>query len=102
MNSLEARLAEREKQEAEEKAEALVNSAVAAGKILPADQPAWLTAAKADYSATKAALDGRKANSALPGKVQVDGRHGPEQPKKNSVEACADYLRAQMGAATAG
>lgn len=78
VNSLETKLAEREKAEQTEKATALVNSAIEAGKILPAHKDAWIRAANADFDATKESLDGIKANSAMPGKVTTNNGDNPE------------------------
>lgn len=45
-----------------EKAEALVNQAIDAGKILPADKEIWLNSALKDYDDTKTKLDAKKSN----------------------------------------
>lgn len=96
-NSLQKRLDEKEAAEADMKAVTFINSAVEQGKINPADKPAWMAAAKADFKQTKEALDERKANSAMPGKVSVDEDAGADDKKKiNQNEVCAEYLRGQM------
>lgn len=97
VNSLEKKLSERESTEKNEKAEALVNSALSAGKILPRDKNAYLTFAKNDFEAAKSAIDELKANSAMPGSVNVStdtknsGSRGDE--KVNSFNEAVDYLK---------
>jgi len=44
-----------------EKADALVNQAIADGKILPADKDVWLNSALKNYDDTKAKLDAKKS-----------------------------------------
>jgi len=73
-SAVEKRLAAlEEKEKAAEKgaAEVLVNSAIADGKILPADKEVWLNSALTDYEGTRKSLEGRKTNSAMPGKTET-------------------------------
>lgn len=49
-----------------EREEALVDQAVADGKILPAQRAVWLNSARADFSATKQVLEATRKNAALP------------------------------------
>lgn len=97
VNSLIERLDEKEEKEQENRAEALINSAIDNGKINPADKDAWLTAAKASYANTKEALDKREKNSVMPGNMNIDEDAGNGDTKvNNNTEQCADFIRAQM------
>lgn len=72
IKTLEDRINAREQADEQVRREALVNSAVDTGKILPADRDVWLNALKTDFNVTKAALDARKPGQAMPGKVHVN------------------------------
>jgi phage I-like protein len=72
-----------------DKAEALVNSAIEDGKILPADKDVFLNSAKGDFEATKRILDAKKKNSAVPSTVETP----KEETKKNSVQEAASYIK---------
>lgn len=75
-------------------AESLVNSAIAEGRILPAEKVVWVNAAKADLSGTRAALEARPKSRALPVRFERPKEGG--EKKTNSLNATADYLRAQL------
>ena len=93
-SEVEARLAELEKRNAqsfEEKCIALVDGAIAIGKLLPADKDVWLNSAKADFNSTKAKLDSRKPNSAMPQSVGVNGV-GPKQEKNYANSSITDLM----------
>ncbi|MBC8377184.1 MAG: hypothetical protein H8E26_14160 [FCB group bacterium] len=92
MDAIEKRLDAQDKASADEKAELLVNSAITAGKILPADKDVYINSAKLDYEATKTKLDGLKANSAMPGKVTTPTGEETEV-KVNSTKAAAEYFK---------
>lgn len=93
VNSLEKKLADREKAEETQKAEALVNSAIEKGKILPAHKTAWLNSAKADYNATKESLDEMSENSVMPGKVTVNSnQNGTGGQVSQNDDAFANYV----------
>ncbi len=74
-------------------AEALVNSAVEDGKILPAVKEIWVNSATADYDGTKTKLDALRKNSAMPGKTETP--KGEAAPKVNSTQAATDFFKAQ-------
>lgn len=84
-----------------EAAETLVNSAIADGKILPADKEVWLNSATGDFTSTKKKLDERKKNSAMPGKVKFnkDTESGEQAGvKRNSKQAhddCLSFLKSE-------
>lgn len=92
VNSLEKKLAEREQAEETQKAEALVNSAIEKGKILPAHKTAWLNSAKADYNATKESLDEMSENSVMPGKVTVNSKQTEAGGQGNQDDAFSNYV----------
>lgn len=94
VKTLEQKITDRDKADQEERAEALVNSAIDQGKIQPSDKEAWLTSAKVNYNGTKKIIDERKANSAMPGNVTVAENNA--DMKRNKTQQCADFLRAQM------
>lgn len=85
-------------------AEALVNSAIEQGKILPAEKKVWLNSAIADLAETRATLDARKKNSALPKRVVPPAVNGSGSGNGNNASAkgnkmdvlanCTDYFRA--------
>jgi phage I-like protein len=54
------------------KAEALVNSAIEAGKLLPSEKKAYVNSAVLDFAETKAELDKREKGSAMPQRVKVN------------------------------
>lgn len=64
--SLEERVTAIENKDADNKVEALINSAISEGKIKPAEKQIYLNSAKNDFAGTKAVLDSIKVNSAMP------------------------------------
>lgn len=79
-------------QQVEAAAEALVNSAIAEGRIMPADKAVWINSARVDLPGTTAALQAKPARSAMPGKV---GK--PAGTAANSkLDAAADFIRSRM------
>ncbi len=90
--AVEARLAKRDKDDAETRAEALVNSYFGDDSTLdPKLKPFYLNAAKGDYEGTKAALAALKANS-------KGGRRTTRVPKTNSAPSTAPTLGAHNAA----
>ncbi len=75
-------------------AEALVNSAIADGKILPADKDVYLNSAKADFEGTKTRLDAIKKNTAMPRGVNTPEASQGDQ-KVNSMQAATDFFKTQ-------
>lgn len=89
LEAIEARDADAEKQNAE----ALVNSAIEAKKILPREKAVYLNSALTDFKATKETLDAIKANAASPSSVRVnDDEEGNPPKKKNSRLAAAEHI----------
>lgn len=74
----------------EAKAEALVDSAINAGKILPADKDTFVIAAKNDFDKVKAALDAKKEKSALPGNFSVQVN---SDDKKTLTQKAAEEIK---------
>ena len=81
---LNKRFDDQEKANQATQVDALINSAIAEGKILPADKPAWEAKANSDFAGAKKLLDERKKNSAMPAGVIVSDEHS-EDKKSNSV-----------------
>ncbi|XWN36087.1 MAG: phage protease [Balneola sp.] len=81
---LEKKFDDQEKVNKAAQVDALINSAISEGKILPADKPAWEAKANSDFAGAKKILDERKANSAMPAGVKVSDEHS-EDKKSNSV-----------------
>jgi len=83
-----------EKKLVERDAEVMVNSAIADGKILPAEKNVWLNSAKADLAQTKILLDARPKAGALPGKMKINSSaSGKEDDKKSATEKAADHFK---------
>lgn len=74
-------------------AEALVNSAIADGRILPAEKMVWMNSALTDLGATKAALEAKPKQQALPGRMT---RPQSGDVKVNKFDAAAEYVRGRM------
>ena len=66
---------------ARQKAEALVNSALASFKLLPTQKRAYVNAAVADYDGTKEDLDAIEKDAAKPGGVRVSSKGGAQATK---------------------
>lgn len=66
----------------------LVDGAIAAGKIVPADRDTFVLAATADFAKVKATLDAKAANSALPKTFTIDGegKDAPVDKKKSAID----------------
>lgn len=79
------------------KAETLVNSAIADGKLLPSEKRAYVNSAILDYDGTKAELDKRQKGSALPGRVMVNSGQRPERRASGRGHS---YLDKALGGAT--
>lgn len=101
-SGLEARLAALEQQRENDvkaaqsaQAESLVNSALASGKITAQQKTAYLAYAEKDFNACKAELEAIKANSVLPGKMNVPsaGDTAPDNPHKKA----ASFVNAALG-----
>jgi ATP-dependent Clp endopeptidase proteolytic subunit ClpP len=75
----------------------LVNGAIADGKILPADKEVWLNNAKVDYAGTKAKLDAKEKNSALPGKIKVNEEPEKVKSQKDIKDAAIAEIKSKMG-----
>ncbi|MEQ9309693.1 MAG: phage protease [Balneolaceae bacterium] len=93
---LNQRFDEKEQSDAEAKVNALVEGAIASGKILPAQKNVYLNAAKADYEGTKTELDAMKVNGAVPGKLGIDPSKGSDV-KVNKIEAATEHIAGLMG-----
>lgn len=78
----------------DEMAETLVNSAIAEGRILPAEKTVWVNAAKADLAGTRTTLQARPKSRALPERFQRPEKNSEQ--KANGLAATADYLRGQL------
>lgn len=78
-------------------ADALINSAVSDGKILPAHQEIWLNAAMNDFAGTKAKLDGMAKNSAMPATVDKPSDKQPGA-KFNKMLSAAEYIKSVLSA----
>ncbi len=102
INSLQERLNNRDQAEAAARAEALVDGAIAAGKIFPRDRKAYLASAKADFDGTKADLDAIKPNAAMPKKLETkanQGAPGVHTGLQGTVNKSAmDYVNSFYGA----
>lgn len=72
-------------------AEAMVNSAIDAGKILPAEKQVWINSAMTDPTATKAVLEAKPRANAMPVRMQQPG-----EVKANKFGAAAEYVRGRM------
>ncbi len=90
---------ERVENDREAQAEALVDAAVNSGKIRSAEKQVYANAARRDFAGTKKILDERKANSALPGRLEVDADKKPGSAKVNARQSLVDHLKAQRKAA---
>lgn len=78
-NALEDRVKALENDKKLGKIEALVNSAIDDGKILPAQKQVYVNAAEKDFAGTKTILDAIQKNSAVPSKNSL-----PENVQQNS------------------
>jgi len=86
--------------EREEKAEELVNGAVADGRVPPAQRDFWLNAARADYGAAAAAIDNLApviaapcgGGPARPGRALTDAEEGVRRQLGLSAEAFLNAL----------
>lgn len=77
-------------------AEALVNGAIAAKKIRPAEKDAWLALAKSNFAQAKEQLSAIKANTAGPGRMNIDvskPEEGKPQTSAQKLNAAADFFR---------
>jgi phage I-like protein len=96
VNRLQQRLDERERQEEEDRAEALVSGAVEAGKILPAQKRVWVNSAKADYDGTKEQIDDLDEGAAAPRGVKTSrtpaGSGGAAKRSSSLKTSTDDYL----------
>lgn len=86
-------------------ADVLVNSAIAEGRITPAEKEFYLNSAKQDFSGTKAAIEARPKSKALPSKwtppPSTPSTGSPSAgsgngAKVNSHQAAAEYVRSLM------
>ncbi len=68
---LEKQLDDLIKKEETEKVNALIENAIAEGKILPVDKDVWVITAKHDFEDAKARLDKKEKDSVLPRKMVV-------------------------------
>lgn len=98
LEALEKAQADQVKEAADARAESLVDSAIANGKILPADRAVYLNGAKSDYDQTKAALDAKKANSAMPEGVQTPGGPSADPALMSRSDRALGYVNSIMGA----
>jgi len=88
---LEKRINDKDAADSDAKAEALVNASIESGKILPAEKDVYLNSARADFDKTKAALDGKKTGTAMPGSMNMD----KGQPaKKVEIADAAAFFKA--------
>jgi len=92
-------LEDKDKASQETAAEQLINSAIADGKILPADKDVFLTSAKANFAATKEMLDKRAKNSAMPGTIKVPEKDPNAKP--DVIKNAVDFIKAQGRAVAA-
>lgn len=76
--------------EVEAKADALVNSAISEGKLLPSEKLAYVNSARLDFDATKAELDKREKGSAMPQRVKVNS--GSTSTERRSAGRGHSYL----------
>jgi phage I-like protein len=92
LEAIENREKEREESRVNEAVEALVNSAINAGKITPAQKEIYINSAKQNFAKTKEVLDNIKANAAKPGSLETP--QAQEKPvKKNHAKDAAEELR---------
>lgn len=84
-------LADQKKKEVEN----LVNGAVEAGKILPAEKNAYMAYADKDFDGCKKELDAKAKNSAVPGKVTLPAGEIKDTPKPKTL----DELKAEAASA---
>lgn len=90
--ALKERIVRLEKEQQLAAAEAMVNSAIEQGKLLPAEKQVWLNSAMTDPTATKAALDAKPKAQAMPGRMQQPAG----EVKANKFGAAAEYVRGRM------
>lgn len=87
------------KDQAESKIDNVLDAAVGAGKILPAERDIWAAALEKDFDGTKAKLDAKAKNSAMPGKVKTPEGDVTGTRLKSSADlakAAADRLRDEL------
>ncbi len=107
VDRLEKEAQDREAATTEAQVETLVNSAVQRGAILPADKDLYLNSARHDFGGTKAKLDAKLDNAALPGRVRVNsqrqgGDANPAPSQRGGMAGSArtstmDYVNKQFG-----
>ena len=107
VDRLEKEAKDREKATTEAQVETLVNSAVQRGAILPADKDLYLNSARHDFGGTKAKLDAKLDNAALPGRVRVNSQRqgGGANPTPSQLggmtgsarTSTMDYVNKQFG-----
>jgi len=90
VNSLESKVELLINGNEQSKVENLINDAITAGKILPADKKVWLNSAMADYEATKTDLEAKENNCAVPSKVKTPEG---EATKVNSTQNAIEYVK---------
>jgi phage I-like protein len=78
-----------------EKAEALVNSAITKGKILPAMKDQFIQDAIKDFTAVEANLNSRADNSAIPPVVKIDKDQVDMQDPKAIANSATAYRNEQ-------
>lgn len=76
-------------------AEALIDSAIQAGKILPTDKETFLLAANADFAKCKANLDARPKGMLIPNKIKVAEKKTEGDEKVSNVNAAAEFFKTQ-------
>lgn len=81
---------------AKTKADELVDAAVTAGKVLPADREVFVNSALSDFEATKGVLDKREAGSALGRRTVVSSKKA-EGAKVNAGSPGHAYLDKVLG-----
>ena len=107
VDRLEKEAQDREKATTEAQVETLVNSAVQRGAILPADKDLYMNSARHDFGGTKAKLDAKLDNAALPGRVRVNSQRqgGGANPTPSQLggmtgsarTSTMDYVNKQFG-----
>lgn len=85
VDSLETGQTARAEADQDARADALVNSAIQRGALLPADRVAYVAAAKSDFDGIKTDLDGRADNSALPNRSRRPVANGGSKPVRNGL-----------------
>ena len=95
VNSMLEQLQELKEGQEEDRAEELVDEAVADGKVLPSEKDVWANSARRDFEGTKEKLDAKEEGEALPEDTIVNSSARPDASASSENPDLRDYIQKQ-------